>query len=177
MSRHPVCWRALARESLLMPPERPIGNRLDYSTRRLRRGRISSPGEIYLLTAVTRCRAPVFADFTAARWMIQAFSSCRHDAKTLCFVVMPDHFHWLVQLGDQLTLHQLAAKAKAQASRRLGRHRNEQIDSLWQDGFHDFRLRPDDDPRACARYVIRNPIRAGLVNSVRDYPHWDALWI
>ncbi len=27
-----------------------------------------------------------------------------------------------------------------------------------------------------ARYIIANPVRAGLVYSVRDYPYWDAVW-
>jgi len=28
-----------------------------------------------------------------------------------------------------------------------------------------------------ARYIVANPLRAGLVESVRDYPHWDAIWL
>ena len=28
-----------------------------------------------------------------------------------------------------------------------------------------------------ARYVVRNPLRAGLVRSVYDYSLWDAIWI
>jgi len=150
--------------------------RPQFATRRLRRGRISSPGEIYLLTAVTRCRAPVFADFAAARCAVHGIATCRNDATTLCFVVMPDHMHWLIQLADGLRLHQLAAKAKAHTSRLLNRAGGT-TDSIWQDGFHDYRLRPSDDPRPVARYVIRNPIRAGLIGSVRDYPHWDAVWL
>jgi len=31
--------------------------------------------------------------------------------------------------------------------------------------------------RLLARYVCANPIRAGLVKSVRDYPFWDARWL
>jgi hypothetical protein len=28
-----------------------------------------------------------------------------------------------------------------------------------------------------ARYVVMNPVRAGLVSRVGDYPFWDAAWI
>ncbi|MFV3290267.1 transposase, partial [Pseudomonas sp. NY11955] len=28
-----------------------------------------------------------------------------------------------------------------------------------------------------ARYIVANPIRAGLVSRVGDYPHWDAVWL
>jgi REP element-mobilizing transposase RayT len=147
-----------------------------YSTRRLRHGRISAPGEIYLLTAVTRCRTPVFSDFSSARCVVRGIAACRNDAATLCFVVMPDHFHWLVQLGDSLELRQLMAKAKAHSTRLL-KSIGGPTDSIWQDGFHDYRLRPLDDPRPIARYVIRNPVRGGLVDSVGTYSHWDATWL
>jgi putative transposase len=48
---------------------------------------------------------------------------------------------------------------------------------LWQKGFHDHAVRGDEDMRALARYVVANPVRAGLVRSVREYPHWDARWL
>jgi REP element-mobilizing transposase RayT len=48
---------------------------------------------------------------------------------------------------------------------------------IWQKGFHDHAIRKEEDLRAVARYVVANPVRAGLVQSVRDYPHWDARWI
>ena len=40
--------------------DRPASNRL-------RRGRFSEPGRIYLLTSTTKDRRPIFADFGAAR--------------------------------------------------------------------------------------------------------------
>ena len=29
----------------------------------------------------------------------------------------------------------------------------------------------------CARYVVTNPVRAGLVDNIMEYPHWDAVWM
>jgi hypothetical protein len=31
--------------------------------------------------------------------------------------------------------------------------------------------------RDIARYIIANPLRAGLAESIGDYPHWDAIWL
>jgi hypothetical protein len=45
---------------------------------------------------------------------------------------------------------------------------------LWQGGFHDHVLRQEEDRRAAIRYLIANPIRAGLVVDVRDYPFWGS---
>ncbi len=28
-----------------------------------------------------------------------------------------------------------------------------------------------------ARYVVANPLRAGLVERIGDYPLWDAIWV
>jgi len=41
----------------------------------------------------------------------------------------------------------------------------------------DHALRSDEDLRAVARYVIANPVRAGLAQRVGGYPFWDAVWI
>jgi len=40
---------------------------------------------------------------------------------------------------------------------------------LWQPGFHDRILREDDNTRLVVRYVLQNPVRAGLVRNARDY--------
>lgn len=42
-----------------------------YAAHKLRDGRWSSSGQIYLVTTVTNGRIPVFADFSAARTLIQ----------------------------------------------------------------------------------------------------------
>ncbi len=41
---------------------------------------------------------------------------------------------------------------------------------LWQQGYYERVLREDDDARGLARYIVNNPVRAGLVESPADYP-------
>ena len=48
---------------------------------------------------------------------------------------------------------------------------------VWQDGFHDHALRREEDLRAAARYVVANPLRAGLVETIGQWPLWDAVWL
>jgi REP element-mobilizing transposase RayT len=48
---------------------------------------------------------------------------------------------------------------------------------LWQKGFHDRALRREDDLAEVARYVVSNPVRAGLVSKTGAYSHWDAIWV
>jgi putative transposase len=139
---------------------------------RLRSGRHSQSGHIYMITMVTAERRRVFEQFSAARTLI-GYLKTENDlqrANTVAFVVMPDHLHWLMQLGEGATLSQVVRGVKSLTSHRLGY-------AVWQRGYHDHAVRHDEDLKAMSRYVIANPIRAGLVSSVGDYPHWDAVWI
>jgi putative transposase len=38
-------------------------------------------------------------------------------------------------------------------------------------------LRHEDDLAKLPRYIVANPLRAGLVERVGDYSHWDAVWL
>ena len=139
---------------------------------RLRSGRHSQSGQIYMITVVTAERRRVFEQFSAARTLI-GYLKTENDlqrANTVAFVVMPDHLHWLMQLGEGATLSQVVRGVKSLTSHRMGY-------LVWQRGFHDHAVRHDEDLKAMSRYVIANPIRAGLVSSVGDYPHWDPVWI
>ena len=48
---------------------------------------------------------------------------------------------------------------------------------VWAAGYHDRALRAEVDIPHVARYLVLNPVRAGLVARVGDYPFWDAVWI
>jgi len=69
--------------------------------------------------------------------------------------------------------HNLSAvmqSVKGLSAKKIGR-------PIWQDGFHDHALRREEDLKATARYIVANPLRAGLVERIGDYPHWDAIWL
>ncbi len=146
-------------------PARPHG-------KDLRRGRVSLPGQIYHITTVTLGRAHVFSELRNARLLINSLhqTQIRDEASTLAFVVMPDHLHWLMQLGEGQSLPRVVSAVKAVTSHKLGK-------GIWQKGFHDHALRSDEDLVDVARYIVANPLRAGLVEHLGDYPHWDAVWL
>ena len=43
-------------------------------------------------------------------------------------------------------------------------------------GFHDRAIRREEDLQTVARYVIENPIRAGLADTLEAYPFWGCAW-
>ncbi len=141
-------------------------------------GRVSLPGQAYLITTVTADRQPWFADLVLARCVIREMRDL-HDSAWLhswAWVVMPDHVHWLLQLGGDKTLSELIKAFKARSAQSMNRllHRNGPV---WQKGFHDHALRQDEDLQNLGRYIVANPLRAGLVARVGDYSHWDAMWL
>ena len=139
---------------------------------RLRKGRISETNRIYFLTTSTSERKPVFSDFKYARQLIGILRGCTtmDRAQTICFVVMPDHLHWLMQLNEGQNLSDIVRTVKSLSSKQIGQR-------IWQRGFYDHAIRRDEDIRSLARYIVANPVRAGLVESVGAYPHWDAIWL
>ena len=141
-------------------------------SRDLRKGRVSLPGQVYHITVVTQDRQPVFAELRPARQLVQALrqADARGGATTLAFVVMPDHLHWLMQLGEGASLSRVVGAVKAVSAHAIGRR-------IWQGGFHDHAVRQEEDLVALARYIVANPLRAGLVERVGDYSYWDAVWV
>ncbi len=86
---------------------------------------------------------------------------------------MPDHWHGLVELGQQDGLSTVINRFKSLVSKRLPL----EAGSCWARGFHDHALRRQEDVHATAQYILANPIRANLVEHVNDYPYWDSTWL
>ena len=145
---------------------------------KLRKGRFSEAGRCYHLRFTVRDRAPLFGEFIAARCVVAALRTAQTRAlgTTLAFTVMPDHVHWLVQLAAETDLATLAQRTKGRAARHVNRAMG-RSGPVWQPGYFDRAMRPSEDPVGIARYIVHNPVRAGLVKSVRHYAHWDAAWL
>jgi REP element-mobilizing transposase RayT len=145
----------------------------------LRLGRFSEVNRIYVVTSVTFGRKPLFLELDLGRIVVNTF---RHQeslgrAFTLAYVVMPDHFHWLLQLGPGTTLSGVVQSTKAHAGKLVKRALGLAEDRIWQPGFHDHAVRREEDLTEIARYIVANPLRAGLARSIREYSLWDAVWL
>ena len=154
-------------------------NEFTYAeSKRLRQGRFSEKNRAYLVTSVTLLRERVFLGLESGRILVAAMRAEQNagHAQTLAFVVMPDHFHWLLSLAGEQDLSRIVGRVKSRASRLVNRASGRE-GRLWQDGYHDHAIRAEEDLADVARYVVANPLRAGLVKKLGDYPLWDALWI
>lgn len=144
----------------------------------LRKGRFSESNQLYFITTVTHERNQVFNNFNSARILINTmkYLDKSNYVKSLSWVVMPDHLHWLFQLGDRATLPEVVKRLKASSARSINQGINRQ-GAIWQKSYYDRALRSDEDVKTLSRYIIANPLRAGLVEDIGDYSHWDAVWL
>lgn len=143
----------------------------------LRKGRFSEPNRIYLITATTYQRGRIFEDWNVATAAIHGFlqPDLLKDAQLLCWVLMPDHAHWLISLGEKHGLSTLVGMMKSASARFV--HQTGFSEKVWGEAFHDRVLRQEEDLRAAARYIVANPLRAGLVEKIGRYPYWDAVYL
>jgi REP element-mobilizing transposase RayT len=144
---------------------------------RLRRGRCSETGRAYLITAVVHQRQTIFNDWQTGRLLVAELRKSHEGGwvNSIAWVVMPDHFHWLVQL-EASGLERLMQTVKSRSTLTINRTLNRK-GAFWQSGYHDRALRDGEDLKPFARYIVANPLRAGLVQKIGDYPLWDACWL
>jgi REP element-mobilizing transposase RayT len=88
---------------------------------------------------------------------------------------MPDHFHWLFELKHG-SLAGLLQRVKSRSSIAINKQQGTN-GQFWQTGFHEAAVRYDEDMQKFARYIVANPLRAGLVKRIGNYPLWDAVWL
>lgn len=86
---------------------------------------------------------------------------------------MPDHLHLLVEgLSESSDGKRFIARAKQYSGYYYSkRHR----DTLWQRYGFEHVVRDDEITLVVARYIVENPVRAGLVEDARDYPFVGSL--
>ena len=143
----------------------------------LRSGRVSVPGQVYLVTTRLINGRRTFANWQLGRLVVDELRLA-HEKKivhSLAWVVMPDHLHWLFELRDG-RLASVMQRVKSRSSIALNRATGNS-GRVWQTGYHDIAIRQEKNLINFARYIVANPLRAGLVNNVGEYPLWDCKWL
>jgi putative transposase len=137
--------------------------------RRLR-GSFYTGAAAYFVTTCTRSRCNAFHDVDfghEAAALLVAYSA-RYGFAVSSYCLMPDHAHLLVAATtDESSLCDLIRRWKQVTGFRWHARRGGR---LWQAGYFERVLRDDEPELAVARYIVENPVRAGLVTSAESYP-------
>lgn len=125
----------------------------------LRRGRISVSRSQYFLTICTAGRRRNLATESVGGFILDEARAMEREGTWVlrCAVVMPDHIHLLVELGERLPLARTVQRLKAKTASRL-----READLRWERGFFDHQIRPDDDSLSLFLYIHLNPYRGSL---------------
>src|SRR5690606_35429318 len=112
---------------------------------------------------------PALVDSVGSQFL-QTAEECALAVLAYCF--MPDHLHAVVLGGAaDADLRRFLDRAKQRTGYMFARTHGGR---LWQPGAFERTIRENEDVLATIDYVITNPVRASLVTSARDYPHWGS---
>ena len=89
------------------------------------------------------------------------------------FCFMPNHFHLLLQPATETALSAFMQWWMTSHVRRYHRHYRSH-GHVWQGRFKSFPIQHDSHLLTVLRYVLRNPVRAGLVEQTAQWP-WSSL--
>ncbi|MDZ4277654.1 MAG: transposase [Dehalococcoidia bacterium] len=141
------------------------------------------------MTATTEGRRPWFrrAD-VAAHCAEQLKSACAAGGFGLtAYCFMPDHVHFLVlneREGDLVRfMHRFKQRTGWWFRNRylaggLKASPTDARPSLWQKSYYDHLLRRGEDVAEVVRYILENPVRAGLAATAEEYPYaWSAFGV
>jgi putative transposase len=162
------------------------------------RRRYFAPGQLQFVTASTYRRAPLFLSPRLAREFVAVLEEVRGDFGFLLlgWVLMPDHFHLLLQCqpaeSTSRVVQQLKQRTAARILRilRAQRHHawcrrmlgNLRLPStvhdgstyrLWQRRFYPFSVRTEEKRLEKLDYMHDNPVKRGLVTAPADWP-WSS---
>jgi putative transposase len=128
------------------------------------------PGESFFVTSRLEFPHRLFTDAAAASLVISTLQFYRHrgDIRLYGFVVMPDHVHLLIRLGEQVTLSKFMNGFKSYVGHEL--HQG----PIWQPGLWSEHIAGHEFLKQKLTYIHHNPVRAELVERPEDYPFSSA---
>ena len=96
----------------------------------------------------------------------------KYPAQLFAFTLMPNHWHFVLRPNEDGQMgHLLRWVTATHTLRYRGHYDNRGGGHLYQGRFKSFPLSDDEHFYVVCRYVERNPLRAKLVKSAKDWPY------
>jgi len=127
------------------------------------------------ITIATKGKQKIFSNQCMAHNFVALLkSACAESSIPLyAYCIMPDHVHLLISASDKKGIVEFVRETKSLSTKMAWQH--DYNGTIWQRSFYDHFLRKDEDCRIVANYIIRNPVRAGIVEHWKDYPFCGSL--
>ncbi len=136
--------------------------------------RIEFPGALYHLTSRGNAREPIFLDDGDRHAFIDRLGEVveSHRWNCHCYCLMTNHFHLLVETPEP-NLSRGMRRLNGQYSQQFNR-RHDRVGHVLQGRFKGILVEREAHLFELARYVVLNPVRAGMCASAEEYP-WSSL--
>ena len=133
------------------------------------------PNAVVFITGVTNGRRPYLGSDgnISLFWDTLQRVQRIHPFHLLAYVILPDHFHWLMRVDDETgnfskVLHSVKRNFTLNFKRS---HDIKDSFTLWQGRFWDHVVRDEDDLNHHVDYVHWNPVKHDYVCRPGDWPH------
>ena len=136
--------------------------------------RIEFPGALYHVTSRGNARAPIFLEDCDRRLILRILSDVVARYRWVChaYCLMTNHFHLLIETPEA-NLSRGMRQLDGLYTQRFNRA-HERVGHILQGRFGAVLVERDAHLLELARYVVLNPVRAGLVATAEAYP-WSSL--
>ena len=130
--------------------------------------RYYTPGRVYFVTSVTYCRAPLLIDHFSIFWEAVERSLDRVRFEIIAWVVLPEHFHMILDPKDN-DLSGILRRLKLSFANQFYRQQDHSQGAIWQRRFWDHIIRDQEDMNRHIDYVHYNPVKHGLTENPHQW--------
>jgi len=125
---------------------------------------------VYFITINTRLRKRILdRKDVHSSFCLYAQKNAEMGRSVGRYVIMPDHLHFFVRIGQEDRLSVFVQLLKQSISKTL---KGDGVEGpYWQVGFFDHVLRHSESYSEKWSYVRENPVRAGLVTTPEEWPY------
>jgi len=131
---------------------------------------IELPGYAYFITTGLVNDLNIFKDENCCGLLVKDLDFYRRTLhyQLYGYIIMPDHFHWIIQLSAQTKLAVVMNKIKGHSSFTINKYLG-RTGKLWQKGYYEHVIRNGKDFEEKINYIHKNPLKGGLVDKLEQY--------
>jgi putative transposase len=131
---------------------------------------ILNPMRTFFVTTKTSMGRRILQSERNAGLLIDVLRSlvAENHFRLMDFVIMPDHFHAVITVHNEMTIEKAMQLIKGRFSRRL-KFEAGYLGEVWQRGFTEVQVMNSESLQKHKQYIAGNPVRAGLAESAGQY--------
>ncbi len=146
-----------------------------HKQRRLSLAAYSEVGAICSVTTTTRNRLPDFSDQGLASVAVEVLEAraVATGVSVYGYCFLPDYLHLVISPSAECDTAAFVGQVKNLVQREAWKRGFPGL--IWQESFFDHFLRSDEQVEAVMEYVLKNPVRRGMVSRWEEYPFAGSL--